>query len=100
MEKEQFGPILREIRYRDVDEVMVRANANPNGLGGSSWSNDLDRGAALAQHLSSGTAWVNEHGAIQPDAPFCGVMQSGVGVESCCGRSAARRRDSLPRLHW
>ena len=31
--------------------------------------------------LECGTAWVNEHGAIQPDAPFGGVKQSGIGVE-------------------
>ena len=81
VDEEQFGPILPVIRYRDVDEVIARANANPNGLGGSIWSNDLERAAALAQRLECGTAWVNEHGAIQPDAPFGGVKQSGMGVE-------------------
>ncbi len=25
--------------------------------------------------------WVNKHGAIQPNAPFGGIKQSGVGVE-------------------
>jgi acyl-CoA reductase-like NAD-dependent aldehyde dehydrogenase len=81
VDEEQFGPILPVIRYRDVDEAVARANANPNGLGGSIWSNDLERAAALARRLECGTAWVNEHGAIQPDAPFGGVKQSGIGVE-------------------
>ena len=48
VDEEQFGPILPVIRYRDVDEAVARANANPNGLGGSIWSNDLERAAALA----------------------------------------------------
>ncbi len=30
-----FGPALPIIRYSDVDEVVERANDNPNGLGGS-----------------------------------------------------------------
>jgi acyl-CoA reductase-like NAD-dependent aldehyde dehydrogenase len=81
VDEEQFGPVLPVIKYSDVDEAIRRANSNPNGLGGSIWSNDLRRAAELARRLECGTAWVNEHGAIQPDAPFGGVKQSGIGVE-------------------
>lgn len=81
VDEEQFGPILPVIRYSDIDEVIARANNNPNGLGGSIWSNDREAAAQLALRLECGTAWVNEHGAIQPDAPFGGVKQSGIGVE-------------------
>lgn len=81
VDEEPFGPILPVIRYRDVDEVIRRANNSPNGLGGSIWSNDRARAAELALRLECGTAWVNEHGAIQPDAPFGGIKQSGIGVE-------------------
>lgn len=81
VDEEPFGPILPVIRYSDVDEVIDRANANPQGLGGSVWSADVIRATQLAQRLECGTVWVNEHGAIQPDAPFGGVKQSGIGVE-------------------
>lgn len=81
VDEEQFGPILPIIKYADIDEVISRANDNPNGLGGSVWSNDLARASQLALRLECGTAWINEHGAIQPDAPFGGVKQSGIGVE-------------------
>jgi acyl-CoA reductase-like NAD-dependent aldehyde dehydrogenase len=81
VDEEQFGPILPIIKYADIDEVIRRANDNPNGLGGSIWSNDLAKAAKLALRLECGTAWINEHGAIQPDAPFGGVKQSGIGVE-------------------
>lgn len=81
VDEEPFGPILPVIKYADVDEVVVRANNTSWGLGGSVWSNDLDKAAAVAQRLECGTAWVNIHGAIQPDAPFGGVKQSGIGVE-------------------
>lgn len=81
VDEEPFGPILPVIRYSDIDEVIVRANANPQGLGGSVWSADGARAAALAMRLECGTVWVNEHGVLQPDAPFGGVKQSGIGVE-------------------
>lgn len=81
VDEEPFGPILPVIKYSDIEDAIRRANASPNGLGGSIWSNDLKKAAELAMRLECGTAWVNEHGAIQPNAPFGGVKQSGIGVE-------------------
>lgn len=81
VDEEQFGPILPIIKYSDIEDAIRRANASPNGLGGSIWSNDSKKAAELATRLECGTAWVNEHGAIQPNAPFGGVKQSGIGVE-------------------
>ena len=46
----------------------ARANANENGLGGSVWSSDVAVATALAMRLESGTAWVNDHASISPDA--------------------------------
>lgn len=81
VDEEPFGPILPIIKYSDIDEVIERANRNDRGLGGSVWSSDPVKAAELAQRLECGTAWVNDHGAIQPDAPFGGIKQSGIGVE-------------------
>lgn len=81
VDEEQFGPILPVIKYSDIDEVIGRANRSPFGLGGSVWSKDLDQAQALASRLECGTAWVNDHASVQPDAPFGGVKQSGYGVE-------------------
>lgn len=81
VDEEQFGPILPVIKYKDVEEAIRLANDNPFGLGGSVWSSDPAKAAELALRLECGTAWVNEHGAVQPNAPFGGVKQSGLGVE-------------------
>ncbi len=81
VDEEPFGPIVPVIAYRDLDEVIARANANPQGLGGSVWSADVRRATEIALRLECGTVWVNEHGAIQPDAPFGGIKQSGIGIE-------------------
>jgi acyl-CoA reductase-like NAD-dependent aldehyde dehydrogenase len=79
--EEPFGPILPVLKYSDVEDALRRANDSNNGLGGSVWSSDVERATQLAGRLECGTAWVNSHAMIQPDAPFGGVKQSGVGVE-------------------
>lgn len=81
VDEEQFGPVIAVIKYTDVDEVIERANSNSCGLGGSIWSADLATAAKLVTRLECGIAWVNEHGGLQPDAPFGGIKQSGLGVE-------------------
>ncbi len=81
VDEEQFGPALPIIRFRDIDEVIEKANDNPNGLGGSVWSRDINAAKSVATRLECGSVWINKHGMIQPNAPFGGVKQSGVGVE-------------------
>ena len=81
VDEEQFGPALPVIRYSDLEDAIAQANASENGLGGSIWTSRPAEAAGLALRLESGSVWINEHGAIQPDAPFGGVKQSGVGVE-------------------
>ncbi|ONH33314.1 aldehyde dehydrogenase family protein [Pseudofrankia asymbiotica] len=82
VDEEQFGPALPVIAYRDVDEVVARANATMYGLSGSVWSADPDRAAAVAEQLDCGTAWVNTHVALGPHQPFGGFKWSGLGVEN------------------
>ena len=80
VDEEQFGPVLPVIRFKDVEDAIAAANDNPSGLGGSVWSANSARARDIALQLRSGTAWINKHGAIQPNAPFGGVKQSGLGT--------------------
>lgn len=77
--EEQFGPALPIMPYTDVEDAIGAANAGEFGLGGSVWTDDLGRGAAIARRLECGTAWVNRHGIVVPDTPFGGMKQSGIG---------------------
>jgi acyl-CoA reductase-like NAD-dependent aldehyde dehydrogenase len=81
VDREQFGPALPIIRFSDVDEVVARANTSDYGLGGSVWSRNIEEARRIASRLECGSVWINKHGAIQPNAPFGGVKQSGVGIE-------------------
>ena len=79
--EEPFGPILPILKFSDVEDALRRANDSNNGLGGSVWSADTRRASELASRLECGTAWVNAHAMIQPNMPFGGVKESGLGVE-------------------
>ncbi len=81
VDQEQFGPVLPIIKYTDIEDVIRRANASENGLGGSVWSSDKAKAKAIASRLECGSVWINNHGAIQPNVPFGGVKSSGIGVE-------------------
>jgi acyl-CoA reductase-like NAD-dependent aldehyde dehydrogenase len=81
VDEEQFGPILPVIKYSDVDDAIRRANNSSAGLGGSIWSSDIEKAAALVGRLEAGSVWVNTHADIQPNAPMGGMKQSGVGCE-------------------
>jgi acyl-CoA reductase-like NAD-dependent aldehyde dehydrogenase len=81
VDEEQFGPILPVIKYKDPEDAVARANASPYGLGGSIWSNDLDRAYKLAEKMDSGSVWVNKHAELAPNIPFGGAKQSGLGTE-------------------
>ena len=82
VDEEQFGPALPVISYRDVDDVIERANATHFGLSGSVWGADSQRATEVAGQLECGTAWVNTHLALGPQQPFGGFKWSGVGVEN------------------
>src|SRR5229473_609010 len=79
--EEQFGPILPVLRYAKVEDAIARANDTEFGLGGSVWSKNLDRAFAVASQINSGTVWINRHLNLQPDIPFRGDKQSGIGAE-------------------
>jgi acyl-CoA reductase-like NAD-dependent aldehyde dehydrogenase len=82
VDEEQFGPALPVLPYRDVEDAVQRANRTMYGLSGSVWSSNPERAAELAGQLDCGTAWVNQHLAIVPNAPFGGAKWSGIGVEN------------------
>ncbi|MFJ2826904.1 aldehyde dehydrogenase family protein [Streptomyces sp. NPDC087263] len=81
VDEEQFGPALPIVEYTDIDDAVRRANSGTFGLGGSVWSADTERAAAVAQRLEAGLSWVNTHTALSPAMPFGGTKWSGLGTE-------------------
>ena len=81
VQEEAFGPVVPLMRYRDLEEVIAKANASPYGLAGSVWSSDVERARAIAQRLETGTVWVNSAQNLTPYAAFAGHKASGLGTE-------------------
>jgi acyl-CoA reductase-like NAD-dependent aldehyde dehydrogenase len=81
VQEEQFGPVLPLLKFKDIDEVIARANASEYGLGASVWGTDEDAALAVAERIASGTVWINETQHLTPLAAFGGMKQSGLGVE-------------------
>jgi acyl-CoA reductase-like NAD-dependent aldehyde dehydrogenase len=59
----------------------MRVNYTLSGLGGSVWSNDLNRALRIAQHIEAGTIWINSFEKPLPQGYFSGYKESGVGGE-------------------
>lgn len=79
--EEQFGPALPIIKYSTVDEALEQANGLDVGLGGSVWSDDRSQALEVASKMECGSVWINQHGGLNPMAPFGGIKSSGIGVE-------------------
>jgi phenylacetaldehyde dehydrogenase len=79
--EEIFGPVLVANRFDDLDEVAALANDSPYGLSASIWSNDLKAVHRLLPKIRAGTVWINCHGPVDPNMPFGGYKQSGIGRE-------------------
>ena len=81
VDEEQFGPILPVISFRDIDDVIARANNSDYGLGGSVHSADVEKATEIAGRIESGTVWVNQQLNIGPHIPMAGFKGSGLGIE-------------------
>jgi acyl-CoA reductase-like NAD-dependent aldehyde dehydrogenase len=79
--EEQFGPALPILPFSDVADAVERANDTSFGLGASVWGGDVAWASAVAAEVRAGTTWVNQHLKLEPDVPFGGQRQSGVGRE-------------------
>jgi acyl-CoA reductase-like NAD-dependent aldehyde dehydrogenase len=79
-QEEIFGPVLSIIPYDTEEEAIEIANGTPYGLAGAVWSADTERAERVARRMRTGQVDING-GAFNPDAPFGGYKQSGLGRE-------------------
>jgi acyl-CoA reductase-like NAD-dependent aldehyde dehydrogenase len=80
--EEAFGPVLPLLKWRDVDDVVRRANNTEYGLAGAVWSGDVSKATEIAHRLDTGTVWINQNLQSTPFTPLAGAKQSGFGQEN------------------
>ncbi len=80
-DEELFGPAAALTTADDADCAVELANASPFGLGGAVFTEDTEKGEAIARRLEVGCAFVNGMVKSDPRLPFGGVKASGYGRE-------------------
>jgi aldehyde dehydrogenase (NAD+) len=79
-QEEIFGPVLAILPYDDEEDAVRIANGVVYGLAGGVSSADPARAERVARRLRTGQVEVNG-GSFNPNAPFGGYKQSGIGRE-------------------
>ncbi len=80
-QEEIFGPVLAVMPFKEVDEVIRRANHSAYGLAAAVWTRDITKAHAISNGVRAGTVWVNCYDVFDAAAPFGGYKQSGIGRE-------------------
>jgi acyl-CoA reductase-like NAD-dependent aldehyde dehydrogenase len=79
--EEVFGPAAPVIIVEGEEGAIAEANNSEFGLGGSIWTNNLERGIRLGRQIQSGIVSINEMVKSDPRLPFGGTKLSGIGRE-------------------
>lgn len=79
--EETFGPVAPLYRFSEEQEVLARANNTPFGLAAYFYTRDLARTIRVAESLEYGIIGINEGVVSNPEAPFGGMKESGIGRE-------------------
>jgi len=81
MQQEPFGPIAVIQPYDTLDEAIEQANALPYALGAYAFTRDLCTAHRLGEGIEAGMVGINHFGVSQPELPFGGHKESGIGQE-------------------
>jgi succinate-semialdehyde dehydrogenase/glutarate-semialdehyde dehydrogenase len=79
--EEFFGPVALFFRVKNEQEAIALANDSPFGLGGSVFTQDVERGKRIADQIDTGMVFINHPTWTQADLPFGGTKDSGYGRE-------------------
>ncbi len=80
-QEETFGPLMPIVSFSTEQEAIQMANNSRFGLGGSVWTQDLEKGEWMALQVEAGAVFVNGMVRSDPRLPFGGIKDSGYGRE-------------------
>ncbi|KAF5185376.1 Aldehyde dehydrogenase [Thalictrum thalictroides] len=79
--EEIFGPVQSILKFKDINEVIKRANNSHYGLAAGVFTKSIDTANTLSRALKAGTVWVNCFDVFDAAIPFGGYKMSGQGRE-------------------
>ncbi|XP_070570093.1 aldehyde dehydrogenase, mitochondrial-like isoform X2 [Ptychodera flava] len=79
--EEIFGPVMQIMKFKDINEVIKRANTTTYGLAAAVHTTDINKAIMIANGVRAGTVWVNCYDVFTTQAPFGGYKMSGSGRE-------------------
>ena len=79
---EIFGPVVSVLPFKNMDELIPRANATMYGLAAAIFTKDIDKAHTYAREVKAGTVWVNCYHVVDTTTPFGGFKMSGQGREN------------------
>jgi len=77
--EEIFGPIQSILKFKDLDEVIKRANGTHYGLAAGVFTKNIDTANTLTRALRAGSIWINCFHIFDAGVPFGGYKMSGTG---------------------
>ncbi|KAI9817875.1 MAG: hypothetical protein M1827_000994 [Pycnora praestabilis] len=80
--EEIFGPVLCVRTFSTEEEAIELANDTVFGLSAAIYTSSLTRALRVSARLETGTVAINTTFVPNPQAPFGGTKQSGIGRES------------------
>ena len=81
MKVKTINPTTEEVLAKYDIMSKEEVNDSPFGLGGSVWTQDIDKAEKFSRAIASGMVSVNNVLVSDPRIPFGGIKQSGIGRE-------------------
>ena len=82
VQEEVFGPVACILKWKDLDDVLERANNTSYGLAASVWTNDIKTALKATEGLEAGFVQVNQALVVQAGLSYGGFKNSGLGKEA------------------
>ncbi len=100
MKEESFGPVVGIMTVESDDEALHWMNDSPYGLTASIWTDDIEAAIKLGDQIDTGTCYMNRCDYLDPELPWVGVKDSGLGCTlSAFGYNQLTRPKSFHLKH-
>ncbi|GKV06573.1 hypothetical protein SLEP1_g18448 [Rubroshorea leprosula] len=78
-QEEIFGPVMALMKFKTIDEAILKANNTRYGLAAGIVTKDLNVANTVSRSIRAGIIWINCYFAFDHDCPYGGYKMSGFG---------------------